>query len=192
MTERGGRRVPNKPASYSGVGKNSKRTDGRVQPNRAPSIQESTDLQVGERAVIEKGQAIRPLGRQSAPQIQTSPGGGPAAAEGMLPEHLFTSPSARPSEAVTTGLPFGGGPGPEVLRPQPQDDREVVLDWLASQPNAPQAIVDMQAEIRGSRMSAPSAPMPQPMPEEKPVEDVELPAEDLSPIEPVEEEEFPA
>lgn len=121
---------------------------------------------------------------------------------GVLPDYLMALPTTRPGEPETTGLPMGPGAGPEVLTQPPRDDREVVLQWLASQPNAPQAIVDMQNDIRNSRM----APAPQrapivreritdaPLPnetepldeevvaEEGPPQDV---AEEPSPIEPV-------
>lgn len=197
MTEnRGGRRVPNKPASYSGVGKNSKRTDG--QPIRTPNVQDSTDLTQGDRAKLEAGQRIAPLRRTPDPKVTPVE----RAAGGMgrgtqLPPELMGLPSTRPGEPVTAGLAMGPGPGPEALRPQPQDDREVVLQWLASQPNAPQAIVDMQNEIRNSRMAPtpqrpqqPARPQPVPEPTEELQEDeiVEEP-EDVSPIEPVMEEE---
>lgn len=190
---RGGKRYPKEPASYSGVGKNSKRTDS--QRIKSPNVQDSTDLAVGDREKIEAGQRIRPLGRQTPPRVQPpatgAMGGGGQAA--VLPDHLMSMPSTRPDEELTAGLPIGPGPGPEMLRPQPQDDREVVLDWLAAQPNAPQAIVDMQAEIRAQRMAPPSpAPMAAPTPEPEPVEEpmAEPVAEEPSPIEQVEDEEL--
>ena len=197
---RGGRRVPRNPASYSGVGKNSKRTDGRIQPKRAPNIQDSTDLQQGERAIIEAGQNIAPLRGTPAPRIAPPTGGGRSmvgpSRGGMPPDHLMGIPSARPGEPETAGLALGRGPGPEVLTPQQQDDREIVLGWLAAQPNAPQAIIDMQNDIRNARMAPqqpPRAPMgrPEPMPEDVPRE--ALPDEEIREEEvPLEEQEEPS
>lgn len=191
--------MPKEPASYSGVGSRSRRTDGG--PIRGvPNVQDSTDLKQGDRAKLEAGQRIAPIQRSPQPQIQAQQTGPPPmSGGGLLPEHLFSSPSSRPGEPETAGLPFGPGPGPEVLAPQPEDEREVVLSWLASQPNAPQAIVDMQNEIRNSRMAPQQPPMPvmsaeeptaEELPDEPVDEEIALEEQEEAPIEAVEEDDF--
>lgn len=131
---RGGRRVPDKPASYSGVGKNSKRTDG--QPVRAPNVQDSTDLTQGDRATIEAGQSSRPLSK-SGPRDVAQSGSFLGRIRGesdpsALGEHVFSLPTTRPTEPLTQGLPFGEGGGPEVLQSnQIPDDKQLLLDFLA-------------------------------------------------------------
>lgn len=150
--KRGGSRVPNKPASYSGVGKNSRRTDG--QPVRAPHVQEGTDLTQGDRRVIEARQSAAPLGTQSSPRIATptvAPSGGGVAAE--LPQHLFEMPTARPGEDPMT-------PPPEAPM-EPADDKEVVLQFLIDNfqdGNAQQ----MLQEYRAQRQVPDEAPMEAP------------------------------
>lgn len=132
--KRGGRRVPDNPASYSGVGQRSRRTD---QPLRSPQIQDSTELPQGSREQILQGQRTAPLSRTPTPRVQAAPRGGPpppagAAAPSGLPAHLFEMPTNRPLEPETTGLPFGPGGGPEVLQSyQEPDDRQLILRFLA-------------------------------------------------------------
>lgn len=169
--ERGGARVPSNPASYSGVGKNSRRTDGRVQPQRAPRIQEGTDLTIGEGRIIEQGQRIAPLSRIPAPRVQAPTPGAPAGAGGgsaQLPPHLFGGDSTRPDEPITEGLPFGPGGGPEaLLAPDPTDDMEVVLQGLIDL-TGDQGIADMLSEHRefkawrAERETPVGVPVPQP------------------------------
>lgn len=127
---RGGYQPPRNPASFSGVGSRSRRTDGRVQPQRVPNIQESTDLQQGERRVLEQGQRIAPLSRVPAPRVQP-----PGIMSGQAPtgslETLLGLATNRPNEPETTGLPFGPGGGPEVLSTfEPTDEIDVVLQGM--------------------------------------------------------------
>lgn len=101
---RGGYRKPSKPAAFSGVGRDSKRTDG------------------GPMDMAKKQQPIRPLpangqyGARAASVQQQSSAPMAAAAPVELPKlsGLF-DPTARPNEAVTSGSPIGAGPGPEAL-----------------------------------------------------------------------------
>lgn len=152
--KRGGRRVPNNPASYSGVGKNSRRTDG--QPIRTPNVQDSTDLTQGDRAKLEAGQRIAPLGRTPQPQVsvnhrpQVSPELGPSGTT-PLPQHLMEMPSTRPNEDVLT---------PASSPIDPDDDKEFVLQVLASAPWGNDAVRRMLSDLRAERAQgvAPLAP----------------------------------
>lgn len=170
---RGGYRKPNDPASVSGPGKFSKRTDG--QPKKVESL-DSPDMQYGDRQMIESAQSAAPLrGAAGAP----APGGGrrlqgEAMGGGGLPSFLFDMESARPGEPVTTGLGMGAGAGPEALdaAQAPDDIREVVLDYLATEFQNPTAMKHLSAlreEKAGGAapMSPPTLPMAPPSLEEE-------------------------
>lgn len=149
---RGGDRKPEKPASVSGPGKFSKRTDGQVK--RAPDL-DTPGQQYGDRQIIEAAQAAAPLRGAAG-----APGGGrrlqgEAMSGGAIPSFIFEGESANPGEPVTTGLDRGAGPGSEVLDAQqaPDDIREVVLDYLATEfqnPTAMKHLSALRAEKAGS------------------------------------------
>lgn len=126
----GGYRKPNKPAPVSGPGALSKRTDG------GPS------QPVTEVGGFEYG------GRQDFADIQ---GGAPMAAtnyaaKASLPPALF-SPTERPDEPITSGVPVGPGPGPA---PAPVATRvSQTLRALAA--NDPSGQLGQYAEILASR-----------------------------------------
>jgi hypothetical protein len=125
---RGGYQRPSKPASVSGPGKFSKRTDG--QPQVVPNVGESPDLQYGDRKAAIDRQRVAPL--KGAQGASVGPVTGQASSGQAIPPWLIDMDSSRPSEPGTTGLPFGGGAGPEVLSsPTPAPDvREQVLTYL--------------------------------------------------------------
>lgn len=124
MAEQGGYRRPSKQQSFSGVGKNSRRTDKQIK--RSPNVQDSTDLQVGDREKIRQGQQARGLPQTPSPSVSAPPRGGspsPTAGAGAgLPDHLMSIPTGRPGEDEMT---------PATPAPiEPEDDQEVVLQWL--------------------------------------------------------------
>lgn len=136
MAERGGARRPkDRTPKAPGVGRNSKRTD--TQLIATPSVQESDDLQVGDRERIRQMQRTQPLSATSLPRVLGAPGGGALLGVGgqtssQLPQHLVEMPTNRPLEPETTGLPFGPGGGPEALQSyQEPDDRQLILRFLA-------------------------------------------------------------
>ena len=94
-------------ADVSGPGRFAKRTDLTA-----------TGGAYGERKAIEELQS-------AAPMVA------PAAAR---PSLNLSGPSARPSEPVTAGAPFGAGAGPEVLptAPQAPDETAALVRQLAS------------------------------------------------------------
>lgn len=166
---RGGYQKPGKPAAVSGVGKNSKRTDGGVQPVREPDI-DTMGLEYGDRKMVSDAQRIAPLPKpgSGAGRLPTGapPQGGAAAG---LPPWLIDSPSARPDEPVTAGLAMGPGPGPEILdAAQPAPDlREQVLEglWLTFGNEHARQLLQ---ELRQERMPAATPGMPA-VPMEAPV-----------------------
>lgn len=158
---RGGYRKPNKPASVSGPGRFSKRTDG--QPRKVEGL-DSPDMQYGDRQMLEAAQQAAPLrGAAGAPQRRMQ---GEAMTGGRLPSFIFDGESANPGEPATVGLGMGPGPGPEALEAAapPDDIREVVLEYLATEfqnPTAQKHLADLRAE---SAAPAPIAQqLPQPM-----------------------------
>lgn len=149
--KRGGRTVPNKPASYSGVGKQSRRTDG--QPVRSPNVQEGTDLTIGDRATIEAGQRSQPLSRTPTPRVapprpQASPALGPSGMEEM-PQFLASMPSTRPMEDPAT---------PAVAPPDADDDREFVLQVLSSAPWGNNKVREMLNDLHAERTQTMAPP----------------------------------
>lgn len=192
--KRGGARTPKKPSSYSGVGKNSKRTDGQ-QPVRAPHVQEGTDLTQGDRRTIEAGMESQPLTRATPPSLAGAPprdgSSGPIPGAGAeLPPHIFEMPTNRPDEPETTGLPFGPGGGPEVLQSyQAPDDREILLRFLARGGNE-----DANRMLSGMVESKrpPEVPAMPLLSSAEPFEDemIEVP-EDEEPIEDIAPEDLP-
>lgn len=156
---RGGYQKPGKPAAVSGVGKNSKRTDGGVQPVREPDI-DTMGLEYGDRKMVSDAQRIAPLPKpgSGAGRLPTGapPQGGAAAG---LPPWLIDSPSNRPDEPVTAGLGMGPGPGPEILdaaAPAP-DVREQTLEALWVTFNNPQAR-DLLMQLRQEKAAATAGP----------------------------------
>lgn len=155
---RGGYQKPSKPAAVSGVGKNSKRTDGGVQAVREPDI-DTMGLEYGDRQMVADAQKIAPLPKgQTA--VERRPTGAPTTG-GKLPDWLINGDTNRPDEPVTTGLGMGPGAGPEALQaaaPAP-DIREQILEGLFMQyqdPNAHQLLQQLRAE----RAAATATPLP--------------------------------
>ena len=112
----GGSRTPAHPASVSGPGKYSKRTDG----GPAQVMSAAPDQEYGAMTDQMNQQRVAPMGGQtplpSAPPV--SPQGGGGAPPGQVyGGGAFNAPSARPGEPVTAGAPVGPGPGPEALSP---------------------------------------------------------------------------
>lgn len=181
---RGGYRLPkDKGAKAPGVGKNSKRTD--AQPIRAPHVQEGTDLAIGDRKRLEAGMRSAPLKRASSPttrQAQVSPALGASGME-ELPAHLFSMPSTRPDEDVMVA--------PEGV-PDADDDREFILQVLASGPWGNQRVKGLLDDLRKERVAAAQIPAEsplQPAPIPEPLEP-ELGAEPMQPQAPEEESFF--
>ena len=102
----GGYRAPRNPAPASGVGKDSRRTDGpESQPIRAYNAEKH-----GDRQRLVQQQQMAPLAQEGgAPTPQ--PGAGPGAQPMPAGQGVFGA-TQRPGEPATAGVPFGPGPGP--------------------------------------------------------------------------------
>ena len=66
----------------------------------------------------------------------------------MYPGELkFGHPTDVPEEPITAGLPFGDGPGPEVLHTfTPQIGESLAM--MARQPNAPASLIDLASAAK--------------------------------------------
>lgn len=104
--QRGGYRRPAKPAPVSGPGALSRRTDG------GPS-QGARYMRGGPYG---EGQELMGL-QQAAPMAAASQAPTPMAAtpRELPPIVGLTAPTQRPDEPPEVGMPFGPGPGPEIL-----------------------------------------------------------------------------
>ena len=107
----------------SGVGKNARRTDKNISSRTTQGAKEMPATQYGERKMLNELQTSAPMQGASAktPRIKMTPT--PQAPAGKVTP-LF-SDTTRPDEAPETGLPFGAGPGPEILGITPQSGRTV-------------------------------------------------------------------
>lgn len=112
---RGGYRKPGNPAPVSGPGALSRRTDGG--PMQGPKV--APGGKYGERKAMQEMQSAAPM---AASQRQPNKAN-------ISPITPLTAPTARPNEPLTTGSPFGPGPGPEILGKKP--DSAKVSDVLA-------------------------------------------------------------
>lgn len=98
---RGGYRKPANPAPVSGPGALSRRTDG----GPSQPIREMAGGKYGERKETAELQASAPMANRRQPQPMPN----------RPPITPLLAPTERPDEPITTGMPFGPGPGPEVL-----------------------------------------------------------------------------
>ena len=126
-------------AGASGPGKFSKRTDMNL-----PSASYGEGVET---------QAIK----QGAPMAKT-PGVNPTSRSdmGMAPSQLarvtpLYAPSERPDEPVTSGIPMGAGPGPEVLGMTQQTESlsQILAQMLPYDTNGEIAALYEQAVTRG-------------------------------------------
>lgn len=117
---RGGYRKPAHPASASGPGALSKRTDGTAQDvhQRLSAV---PDQAYGDASQQQADQRIAPMGGSTAPsgqpQTHRGPQAAPPAPSAGPPAGVtaFNAPTQRPGEPITSGVATGAGPGPEAL-----------------------------------------------------------------------------
>lgn len=116
MAEHGGYRAPAKPASVSGPGKYSKRTDG----GPAQVLSAAPDQDYGQQKTQLDAQRLAPMGA-AAPMPPSASPASPDAGQ-QMPAYqggAFNAPSSRPGEPITTGVDIGPGAGSNVLNVQP-------------------------------------------------------------------------
>lgn len=123
---RGGRRTPRNPAPVSGPGALSARTDGGGQPVRVAS-----GGAYGERKALEGQQQAAPLAAGS-PVPGGGGGGQPPQGAPASPLDVFT-PTERPGEPITSGIPMGPGAGGMVLPPDPDEFARAVFAQAPSE-----------------------------------------------------------
>jgi len=144
----GGPRTPSNPAPASLPGALSQRTDGGPKQVQA-------DLKggaYGESKRLNELQSAAPLG--ASPGATAPPVGTPA----PTPTALF-SPTSRPEEPVTAGVPFGPGDGPDAggfgadaAKELPDLKARFLPSLLhsADQPNVPASFVRFVRSLRDS------------------------------------------
>ena len=111
MADHGGYRKPTNPATYSGPGKYSRRTDG----GPAQVMSAAPDQAYGDKKAQLDAQRVAPMAGTAPLPPPATPGGG---SEGAMPQFSglpLNSPSQRPDEPVTHGVDIGPGGGSEVL-----------------------------------------------------------------------------
>lgn len=121
MAGRGGYQQPGNPASVSGPGRLSRRTDG----GPAQSVADLPNAGYGEASEFRSLQQGAPMSASPSPRMSGQGGGGlggllgGGGAPGVEPPTPLTAGTERPDEPITAGAPFGAGPGPapEVLAP---------------------------------------------------------------------------
>lgn len=129
-TGRGGARQGAEGTAYSN------RTDLNVPKMTVPGQEYGmAGQQMAAQSAVPMGSTPTPQIAAPAPQAQAQAGPMP----GSLP-HL--EPTLRPNEPVTAGLPFGPGPGPEVLANQaaPNSPVGAAFDALSKMPNVPSSV----------------------------------------------------
>lgn len=130
---------PANPASVSGPGALSQRTDGGpTQPIRVAPGQP-----YGDRQQLEELQRAAPLPAAA----QSAPGGG---AQGISADAItpLSAPSQKPGEPVTAGVDIGAGPGTgaiTALRSGPQRVSDVISKYVASDTSG--RLADMYMEL---------------------------------------------
>ena len=127
-------------AGVSGPGKFSKRTDGlSFQSTEYGSGVENTANKAG--APLATTPDVRPTSRSEM-------GMAPSQMEPVTPLY---APSGRPDEPITSGIPMGEGPGPEVLgvMQRPEALSQVLAQMLPYDTNGEIAALYEQAVTRG-------------------------------------------
>lgn len=100
----------------SGVGKNARRTDMNTSSKLTQAIQDRIpSSSYGEQVQLNQIQSGAPMQGESykVPKITR-----PMPLPNNEPTVPFTQDTLRPDEPAEFGMPFGAGPGPEVLIPQ--------------------------------------------------------------------------
>ena len=145
----GGPRTPANPASASGPGKYSARTDGGPASKQVARYISGGDYGDGGLMSIQQGAPMaKTLGGLSAP----TPSGQPAQDAGPQVVPL-TVPSQRPNEPVTSGAAAGPGPGMEALGLPTQAQQggtsaKQIVQGLAAHPDASPALKQL-ADLLG-------------------------------------------
>lgn len=106
----------------SGVGKMSRRTDKNISRSTTQGAKEMPSQKYGERKMLNELQKSAPM--QGA-ATRTPKLNFPQPTQGMSKVTPLFAETERSDEPATFGMPFGEGPGPEVLAIMPDQTRKV-------------------------------------------------------------------
>ena len=134
----GGNHPPATPATVSGPGALSQRTDGNA-PSQAARYIAGGDYGSGGQMAIQQGAPMAASGAPGSAPASASAQGMPA--QQGSPVVQLTEPTQRPDEPVTSGADAGPGPSSDVLRLAPQaqmggGSAASVIQNLAAHPDA--------------------------------------------------------
>lgn len=159
MAEQGGYRKPGAPAPVSGMGSQSRRTDGG--PADKQRTRYIANLPYGEGQEFQDIQGSAPMEAAAGAPSASSMGSAPAQLRRQSgPLTPLAAPSAMPGEPVTAGAALGPGPGPEALGIAAQRETQnqafaaqiaqymPVLMQVASSPNASAETRDVIRQLR--------------------------------------------
>ena len=138
MAGKGGYQKPNNPATFSGPGKFSQRTDGGPGDMRQPQ----RDI-----PSAGYGEGVETAAIQAGAPLSATGGAG-----GMQPQAIpFSAPTQRPDEPVTTGIDIGPGPGSNALMMQGSTTKtsDILAKMLPYDTDGTIAILYQQAIARG-------------------------------------------
>jgi hypothetical protein len=100
----GGYRQPTNPASVSGPGALSQRTDGGAMDGMMQPQGQYTGFAYGKNQEIQQQQSGASMAGNPFPTMDITP---------------LSAPTTRPNDPVTSGINYGPGPGTEVMRGMP-------------------------------------------------------------------------
>ena len=163
---RGGKRDVSPATPPGGPGALSRRTDGQ-QPLRSGKLGDP-GVEFGDVQDNLNAQRVAPLPTAAGRGADVAPAPRTARAlrgERGVPDFVFSKPTQRPNVPIQNGLTRGPGMGPEALDPELRpdfatpDDRELVLEYLATHYDNPAAHAMLEEIQNGRAMPAP-LPMP--------------------------------
>ena len=138
MAGKGGYQKPNNPATFSGPGKFSQRTDGGPGDMRQPQ----RDI-----PSAGYGEGVETAAIQAGAPLSATGGAG-----GMQPQPIpFSAPTQRPDEPVTTGIDLGPGAGSNVLGMQTSTVKlsDTLAKMIPFDPTGETAVMYQQMLSRG-------------------------------------------
>lgn len=142
---------PARPAQVSGMGPQSRRTDGGA----AQALQALPDAKYGENSQFQSLQQGAPLSASGvSPQVQGSPmdmgnlPSNPAAGQ-VVP---FSAPTNRPNEPVTAGAALGAGPGTSALGVNPAQVEQQDMGRIATSLPLFEYLANMNDALPSSRL----------------------------------------
>ena len=138
MAGKGGYQKPENPATFSGPGKFSQRTDGGPGDMRQPQ----RDI-----PSAGYGEGVETAAIQAGAPLSATGGAG-----GMQPQPIpFSAPTQRPDEPVTTGIDMGPGAGSNVLGMQTSTVKlsDTLAKMIPFDPTGETAVLYQQMLARG-------------------------------------------